>query len=109
MKNIKSDYAEEAPIAGLEPFLMEFLHNRERDFILLKNFYKEENLPEIRKIFHSWVGFCEPYGFHFLAAVASEFQESSMTKGMLNFDVYLKEIENYLKIKKQLLNRESPS
>lgn len=107
MENSKSDFEDETPIPGLEPFVLEFLHNREHDLVLLKNFYTKQDITEIRKIFHSWVGFCEPYGFNFLAEIANKFYENFETNGISDFDKHLDSIENYLKNKKELLNRKA--
>ncbi len=63
----------------------------------MQEFHTDNQLDEIRKIAHTWKGFCAPYGFATLGVVAGELEQKLKAQDQ-DVDVaqYIEFIDDYL-------------
>lgn len=85
---------------GLEPFVAEFLVDRNKDFNQLNQLIRSSDHEAARKIAHNWKGFCGPYGFAGLGLLAAELEKALLEKNHGLCETVLEQIRIYLANKK---------
>jgi HPt (histidine-containing phosphotransfer) domain-containing protein len=69
---------QERPLPELAEFYEEFLKDRMTDLAELQRSFNSGNLQNVKAIAHRWKGFCAPYGFGTLGALAAELETCAL-------------------------------
>lgn len=93
----------ESITSGLEPYIPDFVKDREAEIELLDDHLKEHNWQEIRSIAHKWQGFSRPYGFLSLEILAKELGTGSKDEDHNKCEQILKQARVYMDRKKAWL------
>ncbi len=95
------DLSNEQPEPGLEPFVTEFLNDREEELPQLENSIEQKDFNSIRQLAHRWKGFCAPYGFEGLGALSLELENAADDKDSAACMNLYKEMNDYLHAKRR--------
>ncbi len=94
----------EVPESGLEAFCLEFAQDRIDELARLKDSLNSGDFTQLHELTHKWIGFSEPYGFHWLAKASRELKEQVKAEKIAESQKIVKSIESYLIEKKDYLN-----
>ena len=93
----------EIPEPGLEAFVGEFLEDREKDLILVKQYLEQSDFENLRSYGHKWKGYSSPYGFGSLERFAKLLEKAAEENNKEDCHKVLENIQEYLKIKREKL------
>jgi HPt (histidine-containing phosphotransfer) domain-containing protein len=80
----------------LEEIVPNFLKNREKDLIELKNLLASDDIEGIEKIGHKVAGSSGGYGFHELGKICKELELKAMDKDSAPLGGLIQQYEDYI-------------
>ena len=104
MKILTSKIRNEEPLPELKSYQSEFLQDRLKSIDKLKQAIINEDYTYLMSIMHQWAGYAKPYGFNYLEEIGLQLQISAEIKDNKSCQKYLDLAENYLNLKKNILN-----
>lgn len=81
---------------ALKPFLPKFYQDRIKELEQMKEFQRSNDLESLRKLAHSWKGFCAPYGFATMGELANELERQLREGDKPNTKYYIDSFQEYL-------------
>lgn len=99
MEKLKKIILSEVVTQGLEGYYDSFLTDRKAELSLMEKDLSSSNYDNIRKISHTWKGFCSPYGFNHLGELALVLEQSAIKSDFASCHEIMKEMALYLKLK----------
>lgn len=97
---MRFDIAKERPEKGLEPFVLEFLNDREAEFKQLQSFILNKDFKSVEMLAHSWKGFSAPYGFLALGELSKELEAKAAQADITACSELIDLIKEYLLLKR---------
>lgn len=97
--NWKADSQRETPEKILEPFVADFIKDRNQEIAGLEDSLDQNDWEALRKTGHRWKGFCAPYGFGGLEDLSIELEKGAETESQTDCANTLKAIKSYLEWK----------
>lgn len=100
---MNQDYSNiiEQCLPELAPFYAEFLEDRWKEMVVLKDFIQKKDFNNITTLAHRWKGFCSPYGFGILGELSRELEFAAKDNSLEAVTKIVQSMEEYLIEKRQ--------
>ena len=106
--NYSIDFSEiknEQAVTGLGEFIGEFLVDRVKENEELDVCLETRDFFIMKSIGHKWKGYSAPYGFHKLGVLGEALEEAALSQNLESCQQIKMNIDEYLKLKKEILTK----